>query len=119
MFLVSLPHDKMVDLNRKYPVYDSEDGVIELTYATDILFYRNKYEDAFPNIQQTKYGGMLRRPFTIPNGTYRVGDVCTVTVKDSKWGYNSTEIQCEFIGLLGKHIVAVRDNQIKILSTLE
>ena len=63
MLLVSLPHDKIVDLNTKYLVYDTDDGIIEKAWATDILSMYYKNRDMFPNIQQTQYGGMLRKHF--------------------------------------------------------
>lgn len=118
MLLVSLPHDKIVDLNTKYLVYDTDDGIIEKAWATDILSMYYKNRDMFPNIQQTKYGGMLRKPFMLPDGQYSIGGRLTYSVKDGIPIY-AEPIKCEFIGLLGRSIVAVRDMQIKVLGTID
>lgn len=74
MLIVSLPHDMLVDLNSRYWVYDTDDGVAERHYATDIVSMKTRYPDLLPNVQLGHYGGMLLKQYHLPDGKYPIRD---------------------------------------------
>lgn len=82
MLYVSVPHDKLLNLNQRYWVYDTDDGVAEQVYATDILKFLSLNQTGIKGVTPHHYGGMRGTLEKLPDGTYMVRDQGYFTVKD-------------------------------------
>ena len=82
MLYVSAPHNKMLDLNRKYWVYDTDDGVAEQVHACDILRYLHTCPQAIKGVTPCFYGGMLGTLEKLPDGNYPIRDKGIFTIKN-------------------------------------
>lgn len=92
MLYVSVPHDKMLDLNRKYWVYDTDDGVAERVHATDILSFLHKQPNMIKGVNPCNYGGMLGTLEKLPDGNYKFNRYGYFTVKNGV-----TSKGCDFL----------------------
>lgn len=92
MLYVSVPHDKMLDLNRKYWVYDTDDGISERVNASDVLSFLHKCPQGIKGVRPCRYGGMLGTLEKLPDGKHLLKDKGTFITK------NGTTIGgCDFL----------------------